>query len=259
MSRNSPSRWSKPCSRSAVARAARDATRDRLAGSRAGLPGDERRRCASGVRCSPSSTAAQRRRGSRRRGRRARASSVEPVARRGSRRGPRRRAACMRRKRSVDSSCVSAEFGSSNRNTRASLRERPRDLGALLDRERQLAERLVARRRGWRGRRSSARSRSSRSADASARALAPDHDVLARRSGWGRAAAPGARRRRGRSPSDGDHGLAVELDLALVAGRLAGEDLDHRALAGAVRAGDAEDLARPRRRGRGRRARRVSP
>src|SRR5213076_3198996 len=40
--------------------------------------------------------------------------------------------------------------------------------------------------------------------------------------------------------------LAVDADLALVPVDLARENLDHRALAGAVRAGDAEDLARPR-------------
>ena len=69
---------------------------------------------------------------------------------------------CIRRKRSVDSSSVSAEFGSSNRNTCASRASARPISVALLDRERHAPERHVGERRGWPGRRMSERSRGSR-------------------------------------------------------------------------------------------------
>ena len=150
--------------------------------------------------------------------------------------------ACIRRNRSSDSSSVRAELGSSNRNTRASW-TRARAISVRW----WMASGTIP--SGSSATSSMARSRiTARSVVVQPvpqppGALAADHHVLA----------------------DGqvgeqlrllvDHGdavdadvhrprLAVDQDLALVGRDLGGEDLDHGALAGAVGAGHAQDLAR---------------
>ena len=81
--------------------------------------------------------------------------------------------ACMRRKSSLDSSVGQRRVRLVEEQHARVARERARDLGALLDRERAVAERPVARRRGCRARRSScalaARRRPARSQPCSSR------------------------------------------------------------------------------------------
>ena len=121
--------------------------------------------------------------------------------RRGSRCGRRPPArACGGRGRR-DSSSVSAEFGSSKSTTRASWASARAISVRCWTASGCGAELARRRRRGWRGRASSSRSRSSSAVLQPARALAPDDDVLARPSGSGRAAAPGARPPRGGRPA----------------------------------------------------------
>ncbi len=119
------------------------------------------------------------------------------------------------------------------------VRQRARDLGALLDRERALGERRVGDIEDRQVGEQLALALVDPVADETA-ALAPDHDVLGDRQVGeelrllvhdGDQSRPDHRRPR----------LPLDDDLAGVGGRLAGQDLDHRALARAVRAGDAED------------------
>ena len=150
---------------------------------------------------------------------------------------------CISRKSWSDSSSVSAEFGSSNRKTRAS-RASARAISV----------------RCWVASVQLPKGRSARWRDAEgvhqlavvapearpeqAAALAPDHQIL----GDGQIGKElrllmhdrDGRRRIGEAPA-----AAVEGELARIGRLFAGEDAHQRALAGAVRSGDPQHLARP--------------
>ena len=157
---------------------------------------------------------------------------------------PPRASKCMRPKRSLDSSWVSAELGSSNRKIRAS-RARARPISTRC---------WVA--SGTRRTRTSATSRMARSAmscrsrvpqvaDQRPRALATDHQVF----GDGQVGEELwllVHDRHSIGLGTAVPRLAIELDVASVRVGLASQDLDERALARAVRSGDPEDLAAAR-------------
>ena len=153
--------------------------------------------------------------------------------------------ACIRRKRSFDSSSVSAELGSSNRNTRASWTSAraisvrwwmasgtsseqavPDVVDAQVAHH---AELLLAQRRGAA---SGCPSRPTMTLSPTVRLGNSCGSWCTTATRW--------------TPMSTDHGSPSTRISPVVGGGLRGEDLDHRALAGAVGPGDTQDLPRVR-------------